>query len=966
MTKCIQQTLLTCVSPLALVALLAPAAAMAQDNQARRDATAAATEDGTSGEDAADPRDIIVTGSRIITSGTNSPSDVTVATADQLLDIQPFSILQGLQALPALTGGNSTATGAGQTLINLRGLGSLRNLVLIDGRRIGPTQNGGTVALDVIPQALLQRVEVVSGGASAVYGSDAVTGVINFITDRKFNGLRIDLRSGISGYGDDAKRNASIAAGHDLFGGRGHIEASYEYRGSDGIRRGDRPYLTPSYSQQGSVLPINGVFQAVGSAANPYVLARDARLATSSFGGLINNGPLAGLNFTTNGVLSPFVHGALTGSNGIEIGGDGSYYTDGTVEAPQQVHQEFVRFDFDVSDTIHFFVQGAATQGHFEQYGQNFLINRAAIGYNNAFLATVQPQYQSVITAQRNANALGSFQFSKMETIFPQQHVDNQENYYAIVTGLDGKIGWLNWEAGYTRTVSSLKGRNDYSLDNGHYLAALNAVVVNGQTVCNAAVVNPTVYGGCVPLNIFGPTSEAGNQAALDYIRRVSRNEQIYKTDDASVVLRGAPFSLPAGPVGMALSGEYRKLTWEVTSNSPAAFANCTGIQFGCTATTSAYQGMATAIRTPVSQSVWEGAYEVNVPVFANAPFARELNVSGAVRYTNYSTSGDVWTWKAGVNWTINDDIRLRATRSRDIRAPNLNDLFAVASSANNQLSDLHTGITGSVLQVSSGNPDLKPEKADNITAGIVFTPQFLPGFSFSVDYYKVKINNAIFSIAANQIATQQACEASNGTSSVCSLYVRPLAFSDRSAANFPTTIYTRSVNVGVLETKGVDFEADYNSSKLGLRLLVNYQPQLRFDYGPAGIIDVAGAADGIGGLNATPKWRATASVNYNLSDALRVHLQERWRSSLKPNGVASLVFVANSTIKSIAYTDLTLNYEINKMFSLSFNVQNLFNQAPRPSASVNTGGQVNYQGGFVVNDDLQGRYMTVSLRLRM
>ena len=281
--------------------------------------------------------DIVVTGSRLIRNGNNSPTPVTIASTQDLLETQPNSVINGLNTLPGLLGSLSTTSNVnsgGYNTINLRGVGTLRALVLYDGHRVGPTQGGinassaGAVNVDVIPQMLLQRVDVVTGGASAVYGSDAVSGVVNFITDTKFEGLKANAQSGISTYGDDRKINLGIAYGRKLFGDRGHIEFSYEYRDAPGFDRADRRFFDPIYTEQGSV--VGG--GTPGTAGNPFQLTTGAILGTSSFGGLINTGPLSNLNFKQNGVLSPFVRGTATGTMGVEIGGDGAYYT----PAPQR------------------------------------------------------------------------------------------------------------------------------------------------------------------------------------------------------------------------------------------------------------------------------------------------------------------------------------------------------------------------------------------------------------------------------------------------------------------------------------------------------------------------------------------------------------------------------------------------------------------------------------------------------
>ena len=811
---------------------------------------------------------------------------------------------------------------------------------------------------------MLKRVDVVTGGASAVYGSDAVSGVLNFITDTAFTGLQANLRGGVSTYGDDFKTNASVAFGRDVAEGRGHFEASYEYRKSTGALRSDRPFFDTFWTDQGAV--VGG--GTVGTTDNPYKLTANAVVATVSFGGLINSGALSGLNFTQNGLLSPFVHGTPTGTTGVEIGGQGAYYTRSTIDLPQDSQKAFARFDYSFPHEVHGFAQVAATQSTYQGVGQNLLLSRVNIGYNNAFLSAIQPEYRALVSQQLAANPLGSFQFSKMETLYPNSSTRNRERYDMVQTGLSGLAGAFAWDVGYVHTDSQYRSENPNGVDNAHLHAALNAVVnpANGQIVCNAALANPSVYGGCVPLNVFGPTSE--NAAALAYIRHVPHSAQLYTSDDVSGSLVGAPFSLPGGEVNMAFSGEWRRLTFETQSDSPPTTpVNCIGIQFSCTSSLAPFSGGQTAILAPVDQTVSEVAYEVDAPLLADWPHVLAFNLSAAVRYTNYNTSGGAWTWKVGGVWRIDDQFTVRATRSRDIRAPNLTDLFAPRGSGQSQYVDMHTGASGVIPSISQGNPDLQPEKADTTTVGIVWRRD--DRLSLSLDAYRIRISDAIVSIIPFQPATQTACELSNGEAEVCALYVRPFPFSNRTAANYPTALYNQSLNVASLDTYGLDVEANYATELLGrqltLRALFNWQPHLLYDNGPAGKIDVGGAADGVGGLPPIPLMKFVISGSYHPTDLLTLRFQERWRGPLDQNGSKGLFF-ADGKVPAIGYTDVTATYDLSKRVSVSLNIQNLFNANPPAYASAGGSLQPNYLGGYAQGDDIVGRYFTLGLRLRM
>jgi iron complex outermembrane receptor protein len=941
-------------------------------------------------ESSEEPVEVVVTGSRVITNGNNMPTPVTVVSTQALLDSQPTGVVQALNTIPALIGslnGTSNANSGGYNQLNLRGVGATRALVLYNGHRIGPNRPAGQTIVDVVPQMLLQRVDVVTGGTSAVYGSDAVSGVVNFITDTKFTGFKADGQTGISRYGDDEKTRLGLAWGTEL-GERSHFEASYEFYDQNGFNREDRDFWTPSYSIQGAVVqPVNGVTSAAGTALNPYALVRDARFATNSFGGRINNGPFADLNFASNGVLTPFNHGTRTGTSGVELGGDGAQFVNSTVNTEQRIHRGFARFDHELTDKIRAHVDGTYSSLDQSFRLQNPTLN-LTIGYNNPFLDTVTvnsptlttAQFQATRAAQLAANPLSSFTFGKIDTQLPQYTGVVESDYWMATAGLEGDHDAFGWNVDYYHTDSKLRITNLHNIYNGRLLAAANAVrdPASGQIVCAAKLANPSVYGDCVPLNVFGPT--AANQAAMDYVNQLTTALSQYKTDDFQGTVRVSPLSLPAGPINVALTGEWRKLTLETVSNvSPVDVVPCTGIQFGCVtpgpgrSATTAYispnGANAQATRTPVSQTVKELAIETAVPLLVDRKFAKAFDVSAAARYTNYDTSGTVYTWKAGAVWQLGDAVTLRATRSRDIRAPNLDELFAPVSILPRNFVDSHTGGTSAfVNRQDQGNANLTPEKADTFTVGTVLRPGFLPGFSLTVDYYRIKINSAIINIDPLQGNTQAVCEASNGTDALCALYVRPLPFSDHTPANFPTLLFGQSLNVASLKTYGIDFEANYSTELRGrgldLRGLLNWQPHLIYDNGPSGIIDIGGAADGIGGLPITPKFKALASVSYDFTESLRVMVQERWRAALKQNGTAILVYNFGK-VPSVAYTDMNVNYKVANFATLFFNVQNLFDKEPPPFASNGASSQFNYLGGYAQGDDIEGRYFTAGFRLR-
>ena len=339
---------------------------LAQDSPA---ADAAAAEPAAKEE-------IVVTGSRVIQNGDNSPTPLSVVAVDDILKVTPSTISDAVNNLPVFSAPRgqvsnpNTGIGAGgggnavANQLNLRNLLPQRTLILFDNHRVAPTTSTGIVDVDTIPQYLLKRVEVVTGGVSAVYGSDAISGVVNFITDKDFNGIKANAQYGISDRGDGNAWQAGVAYGTKV-GDRGHFEISYEYRNDEGIsQRSTRPEFW------------RWTIANNGSAAFPMYLTGDAVRTDISFYGLVRNGVLAGstgAEFKTDGTLTARTLGTATSSGQMRIGGDGAWY-DGSLKAAQRSHQVFARFDYELSDNIDFYVEGAANFKRNAFWGQNLQI----------------------------------------------------------------------------------------------------------------------------------------------------------------------------------------------------------------------------------------------------------------------------------------------------------------------------------------------------------------------------------------------------------------------------------------------------------------------------------------------------------------------------------------------------------------------------------------------------------------
>lgn len=908
--------------------------------------------------------DIIVTGSRAIRDGRDAPTPLTVAGMDQL-QLTTTNIPDALNKLPQFAG-STTNVGAGNgagsgrsniftgNFINLRSFGAIRTLVLQDGRRVPSTTLNGQVDTNTIPQLLVKRVEIVTGGASAVYGSDAVSGVVNFIMDRDFNGLKGVVQSGVSEQGDSFSWKAGLAGGSEVFD-RGHVIWSVEHYENDGIpSMADRDWsaTVPTYT-------------GVGTAASPLVLTQNARISNVTNGGLGRSAPFVGQQFVGAGSLAPFTPGAATTTANVQVGGDGAYYQGVNLVLPLETNQAFVRFDYDLNDAATFYAQASLAEA--KAYGvhnssetpQNYRIYSG-----NAFLPA---DAQAALTASNTA----FFGLGRLNNdLMADSILDQKTRSMRYTTGFRGKVfGDFRWDVFYTYGQADVDSVTHNNINYPHFFAALDAVKnTQGNIVCRVDITNPGLYPGCVPINMFG----AGNQsqAAKDYIYEDTAWSATNKMHDFGASINGSPFSTWAGPVSVALNAEYREESLvETTTASSLTVPSFTGIRLAApTALNWAYP---TEAPMSGSNSVWEVGGEVLVPLLEDVPFAQRLAINGALRYTHYSTSGGATTWKLGAIWQPVSDLKFRGAVSQDIRAPTLSDLFAGTSASFGNLSDPHTGVTSSVTVIKTGNPDLVPEVARTYTAGFLYTPSWLPRLAVSWDYFDISIDNAISTINGASASILQECETSGGTSPVCAAIIRPLPFSDRTAANFPTAVLNANLNVAETYTRGFDFEASYNfdlariASKLpgsvDLRLLYTYQPELKTrTFASSPLLNFAGAV----GLS---KSRVTSFVSYK-NQGFSADAQVRYYSKQARSEDPSLVF-ADPPLPSVFYTDLGLSQRLKfgeREFELFFNVSNLFDKDPRVSPSTTRVGIPGTGNPAVNGDDIVGRYYTLGLRFKL
>lgn len=740
--------------------------------------------------------EILVTGSRLARSGYDTPTPVTVLGIEQIEADAPHNIADIVNQLPSVVGSSTpdssnlsiSSGGAGYNGINLRSLGRTRTLTLLNGRRLPGAANDGAVDVNTIPQPLIERVEVVTGGASAVYGSDALTGVVNFILDDDYVGIKADISAGSTTYGDDDMLSASLTFGTELFDGRGHIVVSADAADKDGIfgvprtwnNGGNFAMFNPDYT------PTNG---------EPEILRMpQLGLTTSLGGGIITNTALRGTAFGPGGEPYQFQYGSLVQDPWMQ-GGDwrDAQANDKVTLTPEQKRKSvFTKITYDFTDTLTGDFEYSNTSSHNQGWCcSQFNVGNINILADNAYIP------ESVAT---QVAALGITQFtlgSMNGDLFPITS-RNRRGTERYVVGLNGAFDLFgsNW----TFDLYAQRGETDVRQDarttnSASFAMALDAVLdpATGQIVCRSTLTDPN--NGCKPYNPMGVG--VNSEATIDYLYRgipdsvigPNRNEELTQ-EVYAISFAGSPFSMPAGDVGIAFGLEHRSEEISGTSDIVSQ-------------TTRWFNGN----YLPVfgKYDVNEAFLEFGVPIIEDM-----FELNGAVRATDYSTSGNVTTWKVGATFSPVGDLRLRATLSRDIRAPNLGELFQAGGAQTNSVTDpFNNNALTQFLGIVSGNPGLTPEEADTFAVGFIYEPRFIEGLRMSVDYYDIEISDAIGSVGVQAIVDQ--CFA--GIQTFCDAITRGIGPTGileiqevrRSPFNFVT-----------IQADGIDFAANYITEGFG------------------------------------------------------------------------------------------------------------------------------------------------------
>jgi outer membrane receptor protein involved in Fe transport len=888
--------------------------------------------------------EVVVTGSRVIRPGISSPTPVTSVSSSELLATQPQALVAGLAQLPALSAsttsksiGANSATGAG-SFLNLRNLSPSRTLVLLDGRRVTPTNVFGYVDINMLPQSLVSDVNIVTGGASAAYGSDAVAGVVDFRLNTHFHGLKAEVTGGMAGVGDGEYYKIGLAAGTQLLDDRMHVIASFDMLSQYHAYASNRGWA----SNNCAIIPLPGVTTANQSATNPrQTIACDARLPYAAQGGAITSGPLTtanqGITFGPDGQPQPFNYGNLRTSSAM-VGGSGVPLNQYLNFQPRQTNKVgFGRVGYDLTPDIEVFVQGsiARVRSEYPLTGPNFYTPRPFTIYSG------NPYIPADLQAAMTAKGVQSFQLG----IVPLQWglVDLRSRYrnFDVTGGLQGKFGktW-HWDISYEHghTAFDLDSHDNIKL--GNIFRAADAVVdpASGKIVCRVTLTNPGTSPGCAPLNLFGVG--AASQEALNYVQGDLYSGNRLTQDHVEASLRGDLLNLWAGPVSAAVGAEWRRqvglaYTDDLSVLDSIDFTGVRGVPASVLAQSGGWQS---SNPKPAygTQSVKEAFGEVLVPLLRDLPFAHAVDFNGAVRLTDYSTSGRVVTWKTGLTWNPISDILLRATVSRDIRAPNINELYGGSNSGPATLTDpVNGGASVNVHVLASGNPDLKPERAKTFTIGGTYNSSLIRGLTLTVDYFDINIREVLGTLQAQDEINR--CFA--GAVDLCPLI-------HRDAGGVIAVVYTPQLNLTSGRIRGVDFDFGYRRSLATIKSQWDGFYSLRVV--GTRLIEQSTSTPTLTGVNyvdrvgdigqSNPKWRFNILASFD-AGGTGMDLNGRYIGS----GVLNSTYVAgdidNNHVPSVFTVDMAVHTTLQTVSGkpqIFFSISNLFNKAP-PIVPLNT-----------------------------
>ena len=920
---------------------------------------------------------IVVTGSRIRqTPGFDTPNPVVSVGSETLQSSGTTNLTDFLTGYPALQGSSTSADNSGDragigytglNLLNLRNLGSQRTLVLVDGRRhVSGVPGSAAVDINTIPNDLVERIEVLTGGASAIYGADGVTGVVNFIMKHDFEGITARAQAGISEYGDAGQQMLALTVGKNFADGRGNVAFAYEYGVEDRLDSHDRRQYTGTNAV--------GFYRNPNGTSPTYVPLNNIRyFDTNREGGIdIDADGFPDYIVNGSGVLTPFDPGTFV-PDFYQQGGNATLTSDyGNDLLPQVDRHVFNAIaHFDVSDSLTIFGEAKYARTHSFSLAQPTFDYYLLIQPDNPYLpggALAANQAATAAGACDDPDTAGlegcEILLNRDNFDFGQRGEDIRRETYRAVFGIRGDIGdHLNYEASYVYGRTDVRSGYVNDVLDDRFYAAIDVVQGPSGPTCRVNVdptwtpsqpynytreeYAPTTFqpGECVPLNLFG--ENAGSQAAYDWIRASTVDHSRIQQHVVSAYLSGdlgGLFTLPGGAVGFSVGAEYRK---EESRFMPDPLA-AQGLTF------------TNALTTDVGKyDVKEVFGEVRVPLLKDN-FIHRLEVGGAVRFSDYSTIGSTTSWKVDGAFAPVPDITFNGTYSKAVRAPNIGELFSGSSQTFEFITDpclpseiqfgtqyraancqaLLTSLgadpatytdprSTNIPGFSGGNPNLSEEEATTWTAGVVLQPSFLRGMSLRADWYDIRIKNAINTVSAEQLA-QLCVDQPSLQNPFCAGIVRNNGGAD---PGLITSFTVLPQNVAQFSTAGLDVNFNYrlrtdNLGTFNLSIVGNYLDRLEFIGTPgADVTNSRGEAYAPKyTVNADLTWqKGPLTLNYGIlwfDKTLRYTNQE---VAGDPDIVAPEYFY----LKEHWQHDIYASYDVGDRFQIYGGIRNLWGQRP-------------------------------------
>jgi outer membrane receptor protein involved in Fe transport len=946
--------------------------------------------------------EVTVTGSRIVRRDLTASSPIVTVSEETFESQSTVSVESALNELPQFkpdrtqfVAGDVQATAfntPGISSVNLRGLGSNRSLVLLDGRRAQPANATLTVDVNSIPSAAISNVEIISGGASAVYGADAIAGVVNFKLKRDFQGMVIDVQSGITEEGDGSETRISGLIGGNFGDGRGNVMVGLELARRNAVLQRDREFFTEAWSDPlttggiptsfaqwnpagGGGLPsqvaVNGIFGTTGGAAS-----NSTNFFVNTDGTLFKQSPARRYNSNVPGVKT--VQTVVAGAPRQLIS---EPEQDGQVSSPLERYSIFARGTFDINDNVSAFLQGNLSAFEVNQ----ILTYAPATSFWAASVPRdadhpVPAELAALLDSRTTSNAPWALERS-LDYLGPRRS-SNDSTVYQVLGGLEGKLGlgdWT-WEAygshGETRTVNYLNG-GFASVERYRTLIAAPNYGANFSRTDPSGGILGYQMTCTTGLPVF--TSFTPSQDCIDAITTRMKNITEFTQTIAEANLQGGVMNLPAGEVRAAVGLGYRKNS---VMFDPDVFNDRENIL-------DRPVGLFAANEASGSTDVREIYGELLIPVLGGLPAIQELSLELGGRYSDYNIEGGLTTYKALVNWKFNDYLSLRGGYQRANRAPNTAELFAGQTTfvAGFPLSDpcaittrapwgnlptnpnraqvqaLCSALIGSgtsvydldpnayvggnggffplELEQRRGNTELESEKAKTYTAGIVFRSPFESAalnFTASVDWYSVTIDDAIAPLPGTTV--YENCFNVNGTSNptyslndpggYCSLIFRDPVTGGRATTDAPYS------NLGTIETSGIDATINWRAglADIGMESLPgSVNVGLAMNYLIAydnQAIPGATFTKNKGTLAAGGQfdYNTNVTVGYSLN-AWAVNLNWRHLPAVKNASYATTPTTTLQGAGAYDLMDLSARFELSSMIGLRFGIDNLLNADP-------------------------------------